>query len=416
LLRLLAAAALPVVLVLSLAAPTAAGPHSEPSLVPVAAASPDLQRRLQSALSSGTARGLTAAVDVEGVGAVFRSGSGGQQPPASSEKLFTSFAALRLMTPNGRYVTAVRTTGSRVGSTVVGNLFLVAGGDPFLSMTALDHLAAAVSNAGITRITGRLYVDDYRYDQVHHGPGWKPEWVPEESGPLSALAVDGNTWRKDDAYLADPAAGNVARFQVLLAQHGVTVAARIGRAAVPAGATTVASQSSALMSDIVRRIDKDSDNFGAELLLKEIGFLKRHRGTTAAGAAGLHDVLLPLGVTLGTVADGSGLSSQNRQSASDELSLLGAAATSNDYPSFVASLPIACNDGTLKKRLCGTTASQVTHAKTGSLDTARVLAGWTTTADGRLARFSFLLTGFTSGASAQAALDRATVVLASASF
>jgi D-alanyl-D-alanine carboxypeptidase/D-alanyl-D-alanine-endopeptidase (penicillin-binding protein 4) len=412
-LRLLAAASLPATLALALAVP-AAPPLPRSGFVPASASSTDLQRQLQAALSSGTARGISAAVDVDGVGAVFRSSSGNQQPPASTEKLFTTFAALRLLTPSGRFATEVRTSGTRVGTTQVGNLFLVGGGDPFLTMTSLDHLAAAVSSAGIARITGRVYVDDFRYDQVHHGPGWKPEWVPEESGPLSALAVDGNTWRKDPAYLSDPAAGNVARFQALLAGHGVSVSTRIGRNRVTAGSTLVASQSSALMSAIVRRINKDSNNFGAELLLKEIGYVRRHVGSTAAGAAGLHDVLLPLKVTLGTVADGSGLSSQNRQSAANELSVLSAAAISTVYQPFFDSLPVACKDGTLKKRMCGTAASQVTHAKTGSLDTARTLAGWTLTADGRLARFSFLLAGFSSSTSANAALDRATVVLASA--
>jgi D-alanyl-D-alanine carboxypeptidase len=412
-LRFLSALALPSALALAL---TAAPAPAAPAFTPAAASSTDLQRRLQAALSSGTATAISAAVDVDGVGAVFRSRSAAEQPPASTEKLFTSFAALRLLTPNGRLVTEVRTSGHRVGSTVFGNVFLVAGGDPFLTMTSLDHLAAAVRGAGITRITGRLFVDDFRYDQVHHGPGWKPEWVPEQSGPLSAFAVDGNTWRKDRAYLADPAAGNVARFQQLLAGHGVTVASRIGRNRVTAGSALIAAQSSALMSAVVRRIDKESNNFGAELLLKEIGFQRRHQGTTAAGAAGLHDVLLPLRVTLGTVADGSGLSSQNRQSAADELSLLAAAAAGSAYRPLLDSLPIACKDGTLAKRMCGTAASQVTHAKTGSLDTARTLAGWTTTADGRVARFSFLLSGFSSGSSANAALDRAAVVLASATF
>ena len=58
--------------------------------------------------------------------------------------------------------------------------------------------------AHITVITGALVPDDTRYDARRRAPGWKPEFVPGESGPLCALAVDHNSWRHDAAFLADP--------------------------------------------------------------------------------------------------------------------------------------------------------------------------------------------------------------------
>jgi D-alanyl-D-alanine carboxypeptidase/D-alanyl-D-alanine-endopeptidase (penicillin-binding protein 4) len=413
-------ALLPAALAVAAVLPEAAAPTppAPAALRPVQVASTatvmDLQRRITAALDTGTARYVAGAVDVAGVGALYRRSSGSAMAPASTEKLFTTLAALRLLTPNGRFTTAVRTPSAVVGGRLLGNLFLVGGGDPYLSQTQLDHLAAAVAATGIRSVTGRLYVDDYRYDQVHAGPGWKSAWVPQESGPLSALAVDGNSWRTDAAYLADPSAGNVARFQQLLAAHGVSVAARIGRAHVPSGSRVVASATSGPVSAIVTHIDKESSNFGAEMLLKEIGHLKRGSGSTAGGAAGLHDVLLPLGVQLGTVADGSGLSDRDRQSAAEELSVLAAAERSGLYPTLMRALPIACKDGTLKKRMCGTAAAGKVSAKTGSLDYTRTLTGWTSTADGHLVQFAFLLGGASSTTKANAAIDAATVVLASA--
>ncbi len=416
-LRVLLPTALAVALAVPVTAPAGGPGDAAPALVPVGASSAavaDLQRRLQAALGQSTASSVVAAVDVAGVGEVFRQGATAAVPPASTEKLFTSFAALRALTPNGRLWTRVQATRPRVGNRQPGNLFLVGGGDAFLTATHLDHLAAAVAANGIRHVDGRLFVDDFRYDQVRHGPGWKSTFVPDDAGPLSALAVDGNQWRRDKAFLADPAAANTALFQQLLAKHGVTVSARIGRAHVPAGARVVAEHSSALVSDLVRAIDKNSDNFGAELLLKELGRVRRGVGSTAAGAAAVHDLLEPLGVTVGTVADGSGLSSQDRQSAAGEVSLLAAAESSNLYRSLLGTLPIACRDGTLKKRMCGTAAEGRARAKTGSLDFVRTLAGWTSTADGHLVRFSFLLAGYQDRNRAVKAIDDATVILSAA--
>ncbi|MCU1600300.1 MAG: hypothetical protein JWO22_1009, partial [Frankiales bacterium] len=45
--------------------------------------------------------------------------------------------------------------------------------------------------------------------------------MPEESGPLSAMAVDGNAWRHDASYLADPATPVLTKLRTYLARKGV---------------------------------------------------------------------------------------------------------------------------------------------------------------------------------------------------
>ncbi|MGZ6793176.1 MAG: D-alanyl-D-alanine carboxypeptidase, partial [Mycobacteriales bacterium] len=215
----LAAAALPP------AAGAARAPQAAPVLRAVPAASATtvraLQHRLDVALGGGSATVVGAAVDVDGVGALYRRGASAALVPASTEKLFTTLAALRLLGPTGTLSTQVRTAAPLVAGALQGDLYLVGGGDPFLTGAQLDRLAAAVASAGVRAVTGYLHLDDYRYDQVHAGPGWKPQWVPEESGPLSALAVDRNGWRTDASFLADPSAANTRRFQQLLVRHGV---------------------------------------------------------------------------------------------------------------------------------------------------------------------------------------------------
>ena len=78
----------------------------------------------------------------------------------------------------------------------------------------------------------------------------------------------------------------------------------------------------------------------------------------------------------------------------------------------MAALPVGCVDGTLKKRLCGTAAAGRVQAKTGTLSGVRTLAGYTTTARGRVVTFAIQLSGAADGAKALRAIDRAVVLLA----
>ena len=365
-----------------------------------------LRAQVEAALGGSTARSVGVAVDVDGLGAVDRRGSTAQLPPASTEKLLTAESALRLLGPSYHQHTDLRSVGTRYGPLLRGDLYLVASGDPYFTSAELDALARSFASTGIRTISGHLVVDDTRYDRVRRGSGWKTEWVPEESGPLSAMAVDGNAWRHDAAYLADPASPVLAKLRTYLARKGVRLTTsdnRIGP--VLSRAATYASWQSASLATTLTKVLKDSDNFGAELVLKELGRVGRGSGTASAGAAVVHEQT----GSSGTVADGAGLSSRDRQSTGHLLSVL-----SRSFDDFKGKLPIACKDGTLEHRFCGTVASGRVYAKTGTLDTSRALAGWTYTRDGHLVTFSFLLSGFTSGSAATKAIDRAVVVLAGA--
>src|SRR5438874_399680 len=82
-----------------------------------------------------------------------------------------------------------------------------------LPSSQVNGMAARVAAAGIRHVTGSLVVDDTLFDRVRQPDGWKPYYVPEESGPLSALSIDGNRWRSDAAFIADPATANGDRFR-----------------------------------------------------------------------------------------------------------------------------------------------------------------------------------------------------------
>ena len=154
----------------------------------------------------------------------------------------------------------------------------------------------------------------------------------------------------------------------------------------------------------------ESDNFTAEMLLKQLGAQTGGPGTSARGAAAVTAVLRTLGVPLGGVrlVDGSGLSLLNRLTATSLVSLLQIAWTDPAVRSgFVRVLPVAGVSGTMKRRLAPVRGR--VQAKTGTTDTASTLAGYVT---GRYA-FAILHNGRpVSTTWARLAQDRFVLVLA----
>jgi D-alanyl-D-alanine carboxypeptidase/D-alanyl-D-alanine-endopeptidase (penicillin-binding protein 4) len=350
-------------------------------------------------------------VDVEGYDAVLRRASGQPMPPASTQKSYVGLAALVALGPDARLRTEVARTATPVAGVLNGHLWLVAGGDPYLTRSGLRQLAREVKAAGITRVTGDLRLDDLRYDQRRKPAGWKSSFMPAESGPLSAMAVDRNRWRTDSTFLADPAFPAAVLFRDYLRAEGVRVGT-VRRERRPADAVPVAQRFSSPVPAVVRRALKDSDNFASELLLKEVGRVVRGDGSSAGGLSAVRDVLGDHAVPVGAGSDGSGLSSHDRQTADGQVLLLKAAEASGSGEDFRAALPIGCRDGTLKRRYCGTPAEGRVFAKTGTLSGVRVLSGYTETESGRAVWFSFQLSGVRDGARALAAIDRAVVALA----
>ncbi len=384
----------------------------EPAPAPPRATA-SLGSRVSAALSAATARTVSAAVDVDGLGAVLRRDAGHALPPASTQKSYVATAALLAVGPDSRLRTEVAATGTATAGVLPGPLYLVAGGDPYLTRSGLQALAKAVRDSGVTSVQG-LRLDDSRYDLLRRNPGWKSSWVPGELGPLSAFALDRNGYRTDRAYLEDPALPNAAVFRDLLRAAGVTVDGSVTRARRPAGATTIAERTSGPLSAVTSRLLKASDNFAAEMLVKEVGRVVRGEGSTKAGLSAVKAVLSEQGVPFGTSSDGSGLSSYDRQTTAGQVLLLTAVGRSTVATQLRAGLPVACVDGTLKKRMCSTAAARNVTAKTGTLSGVTALSGYATTRSGRAVRFSFQLTGVRDSTKARAAVDRACVLLASA--
>jgi D-alanyl-D-alanine carboxypeptidase/D-alanyl-D-alanine-endopeptidase (penicillin-binding protein 4) len=348
-------------------------------------------------------------VRVDGVGDVVSQNADQLLVPASNQKLLVAVAAFEALPLDERLETTVVATGPTIDGEVRGDLVLVGGGDPGLMSSAargldsLDALVASLQARGITRVQGRLLVDEGRYDAERVAPGWPANAWASNIGPLSALVVNRNREGQDPAYLTDPAMGNAASFVAALGAAGITVAGPVEHGASPPG-ERLAAVSSLTLRELVAEMLSKSDNLVAEILVKELGYRYRGIGSTAEGLAVAREVVAGLCVAFdGNDADGSGLSRDDHHSARALRELLEVARTRPWWPTFRDALPLAGRSGTLTTRLAGPSTAGNVRAKTGSTMVSRALSGYVTTAGGRQTVFSILIN--TPNAAAEPAID-----------
>lgn len=167
---------------------------------------------------------------------------------------------------------------------------------------------------------------------------------------------------------------------------------RLDRAADHAGkhpehlrTTPIARVESAPLRELVGAMNVDSNNFVADMLARAVAAHATGTGSWEAWSALTADRFGDLGVEIGRVRDGSGLSRYNRLSASAIVALLRWAADSDWAPAFFDSLPTP-GEGTLADRLDGVPVV----AKTGTLTGVRALSGRIARDDGPI-YFSLLV-------------------------
>ena len=347
---------------------------------PAGAADPTLPARLTKALAVphvDPSRTAALAIDLRSGAVVFSRNPALSLQPASNEKLPVAYAALALLGSTFRFHTEVVGTGTLVGDVWHGDLFLQGFGDPTLEPADLDGLAAEVASWGIAHVDGAVIGDESWFDARRTGPGWRPSFYIGESPPLSALVV-GRGWFRGHTF-AKPALAAASLFRQALASRGVTVrrAARTG--ALTAAGLPLAQDLSEPLDEIVRFMGRESDNYTAEVLLKQLGALYADEGSTAAGARVVREALAAVEIPLGGVriADGSGLSRLDRLTASALVALLVAGIADPEIrDAFVGSLAVAGVDGTLKNRLESRPARGRVLAKTGTTRAASALSGF----------------------------------------
>jgi D-alanyl-D-alanine carboxypeptidase/D-alanyl-D-alanine-endopeptidase (penicillin-binding protein 4) len=151
------------------------------------------------------------------------------------------------------------------------------------------------------------------------------------------------------------------------------------------------------LRDIMPLFEKPSQNQIGEILFKTLALAKTGVGTADSAQQVVSRQLIAWGAQPDgfVVRDGSGLSRHDYVSPRTIVTVLDVMRRSPDFRLFYDGLPIAGVDGTIRNRMKGTPAEGNIHAKTGTLDKARSLSGYVTTADGRMLLFSALANNYT---------------------
>jgi D-alanyl-D-alanine carboxypeptidase/D-alanyl-D-alanine-endopeptidase (penicillin-binding protein 4) len=222
----------------------------------------------------------------------------------------------------------------------------------------------------------------------------------------------------------DPALFAAEVFYEALVRRGITIlgrtVARHRRLYEPPpvlGGVELARRTSPPLRELLKVINKDSQNQHAEILLREVALVKVGTGSTKTGLEEMDAFLKEAGVTADEYrfSDGSGLSRQNRLTPSALVKLLVYMDRTPHRDVWIDSLPVGGFDGTLRLRFqqnaAARSAARRLQAKTGSLGHARSLSGYATSKTrGRLA-FAIMVNNFRDASEIRDVVDRIGVLL-----
>lgn len=353
---------------------------------------------------------------------VFEEGAGRLLNPASNIKLVTAAAALDALGPD--YTLPTRFYADSVQEGWASNLWIKGYGDPLLITEEVSKIVLQLATLGLRGVQQNLLVDTSFFDRRS-----KMTYFSEASGRLysvltGALSFNFNrhfrhlnrgvalqkaTTVGDEMNPAydeegsplqndlDPGLATGQVFKEALAKAGIPVLGEARLAVVPENAALLYEHRSPPLSEIIRKLNKFSNNFIAEQLVKILGAVKSSApGTTANGLRVMEDYLAKIGIPPHSyiMENGSGLSLENRFSAAQLVQTLAHAYQNRDYGlSYISSLSIGGVDGTMKRRYRKSSLKGHVLAKTGSLAFVHCLSGYLVV-ENRPFAFSILVNDF----------------------
>jgi D-alanyl-D-alanine carboxypeptidase/D-alanyl-D-alanine-endopeptidase (penicillin-binding protein 4) len=368
--------------------------------------------------------------------------------PASIAKLATTFAGLDVLGPAYSWTTAVYIDGAIENGTLQGNVTLQGRGDPKLVTERLWLLMRRLQGLGIRNIAGDIVLDRSAFDVPPQDPGaFDGEPLrPYNAGP-DALLVNFKSvlitftpagtralvhvepplrgvqfpadvpmrggcgdWRPAlQADFKDPArvrfsgaygascgerqwpvayaqpATYAARAIAGMWQHlGGTLGGQVREGRAPVGQQPAFELASPPLADVVRDINKFSNNVMAQQLFLTLAL---QRGTPATFDSAREAMRTWWAARIGgdppAFQNGSGLARDERTTAAQLAKLLHAAWASPLMPEFISSLPLAGVDGTLATSTRGRSGRGIAHLKTGSLWNVQGIAGYVEASNGK---------------------------------
>jgi D-alanyl-D-alanine carboxypeptidase/D-alanyl-D-alanine-endopeptidase (penicillin-binding protein 4) len=297
---------------------------------------------------------------------------------ASNSKIFTASTAMSRFGPDGHLHTTALSTDP-ISDGITQGLYLRGGGDPTLTAAGLDKLADRVRAAGIGTVQGPLRYDASFFDSQ---TGVPEHGITFESvGRLSGLQIDNGS-------PSDPAKTAAQRFEDELRKDGISVGNSVTPATAPPGALQVADFASPTIADIAQDTLVPSNNYLAEMLLKDVGAQFGGIGSTAGGISVVKQFAANQGAKFAG-ENGSGLSRRNKASPAGVVKVLSAMLAVDSKGSeeeqlaqerlrdaWVGSLAVAGRTGTVANRMRGTAAAGNCHVKTGTLTRVSALSGY----------------------------------------
>ena len=195
--------------------------------------------------------------------------------------------------------------------------------------------------------------------------------------------------------VTDPQRYTASVFKRFLHQAGVRVTGKVKKGLVPEGATLVLDHESPPLGQILRGLNKFSNNFIAEQILKTLAAqFMGEPGTTENGILLLQDYMQELGYTPDQyrMVDGSGLSKTNLVTPDQVIALLEDAHSDlSIFPEFISALGVMGLDGSVIDRMDHKKEAQRIRVKTGTLNHVSALSGYFQSQDGERFAFSILL-------------------------
>ena len=342
-----------------------------------------------------------AIADLDGAGLSYEFSAHTPLTPASTLKVMTATAITDALGADHSFTTSVVATSADA-------IVLVGGGDPLLASAPTSYsgssaialpttadlaarTAAALQAQGISRVS--LGYDD----SLFSGPVWHADWPEGDRqfvAPISALVID------EGAAVPGTESGSQVTagiFADQLRAAGIDVTGDVV-AASATGGSELAKVASAPLGLLVQEMLTHSDNFIAEMLLRQLGIAKGQAGSFEGGAAALTASLTDLGLWDDgqLIVDGSGLSVNNRITPAALVKALQLSAARPELSAVLAGLPVAAATGTLGTRFAddqSAAARGLVRAKSGSLDGVSSLAGYTPSSDGALIAFAVIGNG-----------------------
>ena len=167
------------------------------------------------------------------------------------------------------------------------------------------------------------------------------------------------------------------------------------------------------LSEDLARINKESQNLHAELMVRRLGAINGS-GSIQDGVARIETMLGQAGAprTSWDLSDGSGMSTYNRMAPRAVAALLRWASTQPWGAAWRQTFPVAGVDGTLANRFRGTPLERRLFAKTGTLNGTNALSGYLIARSGRTLTFSFFANDVPRGGSATRFMDAALTTIA----